>query len=643
VTAKKPTAWLPVFKKYLGSVRIQSKDAPSDIEEAGVKLKLWPSQEMVLEQICSGLEADVRKFVILKSRQLGVSTITQAILVFWLALHPHTIGAAVIDNEENREDIRAKIGNIVRSLAPLMGKSFALTRSNRSRMEFSNGSSLDFLVAGKSKKTWGESRGYTVAWLSEVAKYGQESGLASFEATLSEVNPNRLYIFESTAFGPNHWKSMWEEALRDPFTTKAIFVGWWSNPHHVIRETDKRFELYGTAPLTGDEYEMMNIVAKEYGVTITKEQLAWLRWHKSKRTQSEADRAQNQPSFASEAFVESGMSFFQTRVINQMMAERQETIDAHEKAMANLAPGEKPTKHEFGFWAYSFFLGEDFNNSRLVEIDNPTDYNLTTLRIWEDNVDGGEYIIGCDPAFGRNDNKDNHAISIWRAFADKLVQVAEYADYNVDTRQCAWVLAYLAGRYKNCRINIDLTGGPGKVLMQEFQHLRERSRQDYYINRYGDPGDFLSLANWHIYRRPDAPGPGYAYNTMVSHDIKFRMMNQLRDSFVTNQLRVRSRALLKEMSDVRQEGSDISASGRNKDDRVFAAALANMTWIENVRGGLIAQGITWEGHEQRVAGKMSPIAELLNRRTYALFTSINEQAADPPPPPVTFMEARGLE
>jgi hypothetical protein len=54
------------------------------------------------------------------------------------------------------------------------------------------------------------------------------------------------------------------------------------------------------------------------------------------------------------------------------------------------------------------------------------------LRVWEDPAPTGQYVIGCDPAWGRNDWADRSSISVWRCFADKLIQVAEYADSDVD-------------------------------------------------------------------------------------------------------------------------------------------------------------------------------------------------------------------
>ena len=96
------------------------------------------------------------------------------------------------------------------------------------------------------------------------------------------------------------------------------------------------------------------------------------------------------------------------------------------------------------------------------------------------------------------------------------------------------------------------------------------------------------------------------------------------------------------MTNVVQTRSDIGASapGRQRDDRTFAMALANWTWVENMRGGLISQGITWDGARKKEAGLISPLADTLNRRVFSILRAADEMMDLPPPK--TFYEARGL-
>ena len=657
--AKQPK-WLPLFRKFIKSLRIQSKHAVDD-DGDGIELKMWTSQTRVLEQICQGLDDGKHQFYVLKSRQLGVTTITVAITLFWLALHPNTIGCIVSDSDKNASKNRETVRRYLKSLAAFMGKSFSITRDNRFGFTFSNGSRLDMLVAGKSKVNWGEGEGYVVGHLTEVASYGKAEGIESFRHAMAPNNPRALYIFESTAHGPNHWKDMWESAKEDEYSSVAIFVGWWSHDLQRIKMTDKRFAAFGTSPPTPEENDKLKAVKDKYDYEITMEQLAWYRWQQTLPNSNETDMDQNQPWVDSDAFIQSGLSFFQPRRL----------LEARERITS--APDALVEDGGFGFWGYTFYLADEYYMSKVEEA---TSKEAIKLRVWEKPHKDGLYVIGVDVAGGRSEDSNMHSCSVWRVYADKMVQVAEWADSIPETRHCAWVTAYIAGQYANCRINIDMTGGIGIAVMQAFEDLRSRMRSDMYgdkmkaamaasrmerdakreaeglpplrdlpTNGFGGNfafDDFLSSSNWYLYRRVDSPGPGFMYNTVMSYKLKFHMMNSLRDSWVTNLLEIRSVPLLDEMANVEQSRSDIGASapGRMRDDRTFAMALANMTWTENLRGGLIAQGVTWEGSKAKEAGSISPVAETLNRRIYSILRAADEDRDAPPP--LTFFEQRGF-
>jgi hypothetical protein len=625
----KQTKWLPLFKQYLKNLRIQSKHAEDDPDGSGIELKLWTSQSRVLEEVCAGLEDGVHTFYILKSRQLGVTTITLAILLFWLALHPNTIGCLAADSEKNKAKNRETLRRYIGSLSRYMGKTFSVSKDNAFGFVFSNGSRLDMLVAGN-KVNWGEGEGYLVGHLTEVASYKKAEGIESFRHAMAPENPRALYIFESTAHGPNHWKDMWDAARSDPYSSRCIFVGWWSHDLQRIARNDRRFQAFGSQPPTPEENDRIVNVRDLYNYNITMEQLAWFRWQETQPNSNSTDLDQNQPFTEFDCFVQSGVSFFGQGRISERL---------------NIITSAEPASVEdggFGYKAYSFYLGDEYHLSKVEPITDQVHPDGIKLRVWEHPHPEGMYIIGVDPALGRSEMSNNHCCSVWRAFADKLVQVAEWADNIPDTRHCAWVTAYLAGQYANCRINIDLTGGVGAAVMQEFDGLRQRMRSELYQGKVGDFTDFLSASNWYLYRRVDSPGAGYMYATKLGRDLKWKTMNMLRDSFATNLLEIRSVPLLHEMETVVQERYDIGAAapGRQRDDRTFAMALANTTWIENLRQGMIAQGITWEMSRQAETGQVSRTADMLNRRVYSILRAAEDMEEGPPPK--TFFESRGL-
>ena len=316
-------------------------------------------------------------------------------------MHEGLIGCLVSDTEGNRETMRNTVKRYIGSFPKgFFGKSFNIIKDNRNFMSFSNGSRLDFLVAGKSKKTWAEFKGYALAHGTEVANWGSEEGIASFRETLAENNPNRLFIFELTAKGMNYWKSMYEEAGRDTLTKHRMFIGFWAKELNSIPRKDPRFAIYGIAEPSAEERELITLVEERHKHKISMEQLAWYRWRSADTSASDSDIKQNQPFYDAQAFVLSGHSFFRVREIQKDLDRIMGEVDEF---------GERTVQ----FKGYRMWLGNDFWASRMEHIVDQERIEEIQLRVWEDPVPTARYVIGCDPAFGRNDWKDRSAISVW--------------------------------------------------------------------------------------------------------------------------------------------------------------------------------------------------------------------------------------
>lgn len=574
--------WLTLLDRFVHQLRIQSKHVATRPGEPGAPLKMWRSQTRALAAVKKGLEDGIRVFLFLKSRQLGMSTITMAVMLFWAAMHPNTIGAIVTDTEGNRESFRELLKAMHASIpAGFLGSKFTIAKENKSFVLFSNGTRIDYLVAGTSarKQAWAESRAYLFVWLTEVSKYGDPMGLQSFRDTLAtDTNPEALVIYESTANGFNHWRDMWIDARRS-VSMVATFIGWWANDTNVIGKKDKRFPMFGLSEPTREEREKIRLVLEKYGHTVTPEQLAWYRERSLGQAVSRDALDQFQPWTEEDAFIQSGQSFFYPRLVQKHIAR---VIDPQDPVM---------------YRPYRFHLGADFWSSKMEPL-TPDRRNEIELRVWEEPEADAQYVIGADPAFGRNDHKDCHSFNVFRAFGDKLAQVAEYADHKVETRQAAWVLAYLSGAYRNCIVNIELTGGPGKAVRSEYDSLKRQLRSEQYTavaKAHGWDEDFLDTARAYILRRVDSPGSsGYVIDWNTHAGNKYEIFNQYRDSFLNGSLIINSVPLLEEMTLTQQEGMQVGAPKGSKDDRTFAAVLANRAWIDHLRTPLLSQGYLYE-------------------------------------------------
>jgi hypothetical protein len=213
--------------------------------------------------------------------------------------------------------------------------------------------------------------------------------------------------------------------------------------------------------------------------------------------------------------------------------------------------------------------------------------------VWEDPDPQGYYVIGADPAYGSSDEADRFVVSVWRAYADGLDQVAEYCHANVKAFQFAWIVAHLAGAYGQARLLLELNG-PGEAVFTEWRNLQSQIASGI-IRPQGDDKSFknvLAGIRTYFYKRPDSMAGASALHWKTNLQNKVTICNQFRDGFSLGQIKIRSVPLLDEMQKMVQTGMTIKGEGTSKDDRVIAAALATRCWIDAERKRLQNLGLT---------------------------------------------------
>ena len=78
--------WMDCFLEFLGGMTISSKELDS-AHPVPLLDVLYTAQYRFLEEIADGLETASTTYKCLKSRQLGVSTVSLALDVFWASVH----------------------------------------------------------------------------------------------------------------------------------------------------------------------------------------------------------------------------------------------------------------------------------------------------------------------------------------------------------------------------------------------------------------------------------------------------------------------------------------------------------------------------------------------------------------------------
>jgi hypothetical protein len=561
--------WGKKFEEWCTHLSIDSK------EEGIVPLKLNGCQKFFVNEVSEGLDRGIRQFVILKGRQLGITTVSIALDLFWGFQHAGLQGGILFDNDSNKEKFRDTLDRYHRNLPRQM--KVPLKAHNRYQMVFRNRSDFQYLVAGTrtSNESLGRAKALNFLHATECGFYADQDGLDTLSSSLAEKNPNRLYIFESTANGFNAWYDMWQTAKR-AIRQKAIFIGWWRKEEYSFNPEDKEYQVYweSAAQLSGTERQWVRKIKQYYDFDITPNQIAWHRWHLAEQKKGdELLMRQEYPPTEDDAFVVAGSQFFTgERITQAYLQTRREKYDS-----------------------YRYVTGSEFQFTQC----HRTNAQNSELKIWEEPRPDAIYVIGADPAYGSSDNADRFAASVFRCYADKLVQVAEYCTADITTYQFAWIIAHLGGAYRNVWLNLEITG-PGGAVVTEMMHL-QRAAAQLPVGDHRTLSDVLPAIRHYFWMSPDSQfsGPSKSMHTKMEEYTKRAVMNAYRDSFEVGRMEVRSTELVNEMRTVVNDEGSIAASGRGKDDRVIAAALANWIWIQSLKSHLVAQRRTYAVEQAR--------------------------------------------
>ena len=552
------------FERFCAKLVIDTK------ERGQMPLRWNGCQRYMVEEIAKGLDAGKHTYVMLKGRQLGISTVSLALDLYWLFTHPGLQGAMVTDTEENRTLFRSNIVAYMNALP--RGAKVPAIEHNRTQLVLKNRSRMNYLVAGtRSNGSLGRGKAVNFMHGTESSSWGDEEGLASLFATLAQQNPHRLYMFESTARGFNMYYEMWETAKASK-TQGAIFVGWWRNEAYMKSPGSLEYKTYWDGNPTSDEREWMGEVFRTYKFSISDRQLAWWRWYNAEQAIDPNMALQEFPWLPEQAFQLSGSRFFSGEKINEMY-----------RGAMDLEPR----------W-FRWKFGVRFDQTEFVE----TNEENAECAIWEMPDPKGVYALGCDPAYGSSEWADEFSISVWRCYADRVEQVAEVGTAAWTTSNFAWVIAHLAGMYRNSLVILEMLG-PGGAVYNEMQNLKMMAGMRGWDQTQQNMYDVTRNIRDYLYRRQDSMTGTLALQWQTNSREKNRIMETMRSYIERGAVVLKSMTTLEQMRNIRRKGDQVGGDGRAKDDRVIAAAYAiTAGWNDTLMIEMQSQGRTYLAEHQ---------------------------------------------
>lgn len=386
--------------------------------------------------------------IVLKARQLGISTASCAIIFGRTSLQKN-VKSLIVAHQKGSTDSIYAMTKLIFDKLPLALKPM-LKNSNSKMLNFENptndqeekqrnpGLRSQIRVETAGTKGLGRGETYNNIHISEFAFWGnnKEEQLLGLLQAVPPVGSS-LVVIESTANGYESFKRLWDDAVKGKSNMIPIFLPWKNFKEYSMKYTE--FEL------TDEEKEVM----KEHGLTY--DQITWRRWCINNKCGGDIDRfKQEYPLTPEEAFMLSGNPVFnQQSIISR--------IKYLEDKPMNVLQG--------GFGPNGEFI-EDSTGE---------------IKLYSKPIKNVPYVIGGDTAGDGSDYFEAYVIDNTTGR-----QVAKYtcqSDEDLFARQ----MNYLGRYYNNALLGIEsnFSSYPIKELEKlDYPNQYVREVMDTYTNTY---------------------------------------------------------------------------------------------------------------------------------------------------------------
>lgn len=385
------------------------------------------------------------RIIILKARQMGFSTETEAVIFKNVVTH-HNYNAGIV---AHKEDSTTNLFNMSKRMLEYLPEDIKpeQKKSNAKELVFNNdqGTGLDSrikcMTAGG--KGIGRSDTFTALHLSELAFWEGDKKITMTGLLQAVPNtPDSMIIIESTANGYEYFKEMWDRAVAGESDFYPLFIGW--------NELKEYSMPYTGFDLTQEERELK----EQYNLTL--EQLTWRRWCIKNNCSGDINQfKQEYPICPEEAFLSTGNCYFnKENIINRI----------------NTAP-EPLVKGKFT----CYYDGIRIRNQKFLEQEDGN------IKIYEYPQKRVPYVLGGDTAGEGSDYFTAHVIN---NITGKQVAVLKQQYNEIEyVKQ-----VYCLGMFYNCALigleNNFSTYPTQKLAELNYPNQFVRKKEDQYNNKY---------------------------------------------------------------------------------------------------------------------------------------------------------------
>ena len=270
------------------------------------------AQKIVLEVIERRIkESKPVRIRLLKARQLGFSTLFQAITYAFTSRREGFHSLVIADDEEGSKQLFEMNKLFHEKLDPIFKP--VLRKSNEIALEFDGLKSRIDIDTSRNKNA-GRGSTYQIVHKSESSRFAFPKEVNLGVASAVPDIPGTMIFDETTANGMNFYFDDVQNSLRGTDGYDFIFIPWFYNPEYSLPVYDGV-----TFEHTEDEKVLIEKVAKLYKQDLTNAQLNWRRFTIQHKCAGDLNTfKQEYPSDHEEAFIFSGRPRFDVEILRRL-------------------------------------------------------------------------------------------------------------------------------------------------------------------------------------------------------------------------------------------------------------------------------------------------------------------------------------
>lgn len=458
----------------------------------------------------------IRENVILKSRQLGISSVVVALSIRACIVKDNTTCLLVSHSQDSTNTVFDKLKQQFNSLPDFI-KPDTVT-NNRQELKFVNGSKITCVTAGNKDIGRGDTLN-GIVHLSEYAFYkNPEKQLKSLSQALSDSGK---IIIESTADGFNMFSNIYYKAKNKQSSYKAYFFNWINGGNlfdNLYKLSVDKFKARNNGVgLSEDELDDDEKDLRQLGASLQQ-----LTWRREKVATDGLDSFHVEyPSTDDEAFLTTGSSVFDSKRVSSCM-----------QALVL----DKVT-----------YISKDKISGLPIILQN---HYPKSLKIWSTVKSGERYYIGCDVSEGLGQDYSTAIV-----LDSKGEQVAQFRNNKLKPYQMADIYNALGRYYNKAKLTVEKASGGHSVI--------ERLRLD---NKY------MNMTKYVTYDERNKAIWNVGFDT--NNKTKSIIINDMREWFEKGYILIKSQELLDEMKVfISNDNGSMGAISGSHDDLVMATAL----------------------------------------------------------------------